>query len=118
MTFSAGSTPYSGKTYGANREDGCGLQQLITRDQLASALKKSLTFGEGADDLGEEEAQFSFGLDQVKPGRRGGPRERDQASKPDFSTFKTTSRRLLTPPSLSPSLLELHGRARRVSSCT
>jgi len=116
MTFSAGSTPYSGKTYGANREDGRGLRQLITRDQLASALKKSLTFGEGADDLGE--AQFSFGLDQVKPGRGGGPRERDQASTPDFSTFKTTSRRLLTPPSLSPSLLELHGRARRVSSCT
>jgi hypothetical protein len=73
--------------------------------------------------LTSNEEEFRFGLrDQLKSygvhggaNERGREREREQASTPDFSTFKTTSRRLLTPPSLSPSLLELHGRARRVS---
>ena len=120
MTYSAGSTPYSGKTHGERRRAMDGAPQVVTKDQLASALKKSLTFA-GTDDVGggTVEKQFSFGWDRFKQfGQREGDQVGDQASTPGFSTFKpfkTTSRRFLTPPSQSPSLLELHGKARRVS---
>ena len=128
MTYSAGSTPYSGKAYGARRQRsvddgddrGDALQNMITKDQLASALKKSLTFvGPGPDDVGTGvEQQFSFGCDQLKESTHA-HKSHDQASTPDFPTFKafkTTSRRFVTPPSQSRRLLELHGKARRVSS--
>ncbi len=136
MTYSAGSTPYSGKTFGTRRsvdggdDDRDGIQNVITKDQLASALKKSLTFaGTDLDGVGEGvEQQFSFGWDQIKGTTRatGTSHEshdshdsHDQASTPNFSgfkAFKTTSRRFVTPPSQSRRLLELHGKARRVSS--
>jgi hypothetical protein len=111
-------------------DDRDGIQKVITKDQLASALKKSLTFaGTDLDGVGEGvEQQFSFGWDQIKGTTRatGTSHEsheshdsHDQASTPNFSgfkAFKTTSRRFVTPPSQSRRLLELHGKARRVSS--
>ena len=128
MTNSAGSTPYSGKTFGKRQQQtvedfnghGDGVRNMITKDQLASALKKSLTFaGTDQDEVGEGvEQQFSFGWDQIKETTRAHS-SHDQAGTPDFSTFKafkTTSRRFVTPPSQSRRLLELHGKARRVSS--
>lgn len=130
MTYSAGSTPYSGKTYGAGRST-YDQRHIITKEALASALKKSLTFagadveeqannavdaGDAGDAGGVVEHQFSFGWQQLKAGGLvGGMCGGELASTPDFS-FRTTSRRLMTPPSLSPGLIELHGKARRVSN--
>ncbi len=128
MTYSAGSTPYSGKAFGKRQQRtvadgdgvGDGAHSMITKDQLASALKKSLNFvGANPEEVGEGvEQQFSFGWDQIKEATRARTSQ-EQASTPDFSTFKafkTTSRRFVTPPSQSRRLLELHGKARRVSS--
>ena len=104
-SLNAGSTPYSGRS--SRMPDVCD-ESIITRDQLASALKKSLNFV-------DKPGAFSFADPLVNSNTLCGSEEK---TTPDFS-FQSSAgktRRRLTPQSCSPSLLAVHGKAKRIAT--
>jgi hypothetical protein len=109
-SLNAGSTPFSGKS-SSRMPGGCHAsdESMITRDQLASALKKSLNF------VDRQGPSFSFADPVVGSVPEFASEEK---TTPDFSFQSSASktRRRLTPPSCSPSLLALHGKAKRIAT--
>lgn len=107
-SLNAGSTPYSGRST-SRCQDSDDESTAITRDQLASALKKSLNF---IDKKGV--SSFSFADPHVN---EDGCLHPEEKTTPDFSFQPSGGKsRRLTPQSCSPSLLALHGRAKRIAT--
>lgn len=113
-SLNAGSTPYSGNSSSSrmlNRQYE-PVEDIITRDQLASALKKSLNF---VDKPSAENAS-SFSFTGLQSNTEASPVSEEKTT-PDFSFHSSGGKtRRLTPQSCSPSLLALYGKARRIAT--